>query len=120
MKKLTKHTNIFYILRHPGPPQNLQARKSVQKQSSIIQPQVIQTHLNSENTKLQQNPTTNVTDPTLGSEITSHVMTNNNKLLEEQLRQMRNFERQQQEQFQQDMQDQRRILEVKQREYRVT
>jgi len=37
-----------------------------------------------------------------------------------QMRQMGEFERQQQEQFQRDMEEQRRILEAKQREYKVS
>ena len=43
----------------------------------------------------------------------------NEKLMQDQSRQMQEFERQQQEQFQRDMDDQRRILELKQQEYRV-
>ena len=39
--------------------------------------------------------------------------------MHDQTRKMQDFERQQQEQFQKDMEDQRRILELKQQEYKV-
>ena len=58
----------------------------------------------------QAPPTIVYSNPTLDQSMSVH---------NELMRQMGDFERQQQEQFQRDLEDQRRILEAKQREYKV-
>ena len=94
------------------------SRRNESKQMEVVSStSQLQNNLSSQQ---QQEPAyANTSSDAKASNETNMFTIQNEKLMHDQTRKMQDFERQQQEQFQKDMEDQRRILELKQQEYKV-
>ena len=94
------------------------SRRNESKQMEVVSStSQLQNNLSSQQ---QQEPANaNTSSDAKASNETNMFTIQNEKLMHDQTRKMQDFERQQQEQFQKDMEDQRRILELKQQEYKV-
>ena len=67
---------------------------------------------------LSQKNISNISSALGSNEVTSKVMEENNRLMQQQFKRMEGFEIQQQNQFRKDLEDQKKVLEIKQKEYK--